>query len=130
MYRELLRYVDPDGVKDSKHRGGGTYPNLFDAHPPFQIDGNFGGAAAVAEMLVQSTDKQITLLPALSDAWSEGSVSGICARGGFVVSMDWANKTPKTVTISSKIGGKTTLVCGNKQKTITLAKGQKVILKW
>jgi alpha-L-fucosidase 2 len=130
MYRELLRYVDPDGVKDSKHRGGGTYPNLFDAHPPFQIDGNFGGAAAVAEMLVQSTDKQITLLPALSDAWSEGSVSGICARGGFVVSMDWANKTPKTVTILSKTGGKTTLICGSKQKSITLAKGQKVILKW
>lgn len=130
MYRELLRYVDPDGVKDSKHRGGGTYPNLFDAHPPFQIDGNFGGAAAVAEMLVQSTDKRITLLPALSDAWSEGSVSGICARGGFVVSMNWANKTPKTVTISSKIGGKTTLVCGNKQKTITLPKGRKVTLKW
>lgn len=130
MYRELLRYVDPDGVKDSKHRGGGTYPNLFDAHPPFQIDGNFGGAAAVAEMLVQSTDKQITLLPALPDSWSEGSVSGICARGGFVVSMDWAKKTPKTVTISSKIGGKTTLVCGNKQKTITLAKGRTMILKW
>ncbi|MBV5282049.1 MAG: glycoside hydrolase N-terminal domain-containing protein [Paludibacter sp.] len=130
MYRELLRYVDPDGVKDSKHRGGGTYPNLFDAHPPFQIDGNFGGAAAVAEMLVQSTDKRITLLPALSDAWSEGSVSGICARGGFVVSMNWANKIPKTVTISSKTGGKITLVCGNKQKTITLPKGRKMTLKW
>lgn len=130
MYRELLRYVDPDGVKDSKHRGGGTYPNLFDAHPPFQIDGNFGGAAAVAEMLVQSTDKQITLLPALPDSWSEGSVSGICARGGFVVSIDWAKKTPKTVSISSKIGGKTTLVCGNKQKTITLPKGRKVTVKW
>lgn len=130
MYRELLRYVDPDGVKDSKHRGGGTYPNLFDAHPPFQIDGNFGGAAAVAEMLVQSTDKQITLLPALPDSWSEGSVSGICARGGFVVSIDWAKKTPKTVSISSKTGGKTTLVCGNKQKTITLPKGRKVTVKW
>ncbi len=130
MYRELLRYVDPDGVKDSKHRGGGTYPNLFDAHPPFQIDGNFGGAAAVAEMLVQSTDKQINLLPALPDSWSEGSVSGICARGGFVVSIDWAKKTPKTVSISSKIGGKTTLVCGNKQKTITLPKGRKVTVRW
>ena len=130
MYRELLRYVEPDGVKTNYARGGGTYPNLFDAHPPFQIDGNFGGAAAVAEMLVQSTDKQITLLPALSDAWSEGSVSGICARGGFVVSMDWANKALKTVTILSKTGGKTTLICGSKQKTITLAKGQKVILKW
>jgi len=66
----------------------------------------------------------------LSDAWSEGSVSGICTRGGFVVSMDWANKTPKIVAILSKIGGKTTLVFGNKQKTITLAKGQKVTLKW
>ena len=130
MYRELLRYVDPDGVKDSKHRGGGTYPNLFDAHPPFQIDGNFGGAAAVAEMLVQSTDKQITLLPALSDAWSEGSVSGICARGGFVVSMDWVNKKPKTITVLSKTGGKTTLICGNKQKTISLDKGKAVTLKW
>jgi len=130
MYRELLRYVDPDGVKDSKHRGGGTYPNLFDAHPPFQIDGNFGGAAAVAEMLVQSTDKQITLLPALSDSWSEGSVSGICARGGFVVSMEWANKTPKTVTILSKTGGKTILTSGDKQKEISLAKGQTMTLKW
>ena len=97
---------------------------------PFQIDGNFGGAAAVAEMLVQSTDKQINLLPALPDSWSEGSVSGICARGGFVVSIDWAKKTPKTVSISSKIGGKTTLVCGNKQKTITLPKGRKVTVKW
>jgi alpha-L-fucosidase 2 len=130
MFRELLRYVDPDGVKDSKHRGGGTYPNMFDAHPPFQIDGNFGGAAAVAEMLLQSTDKQITLLPALSDAWSEGSVSGICARGGFVVSMDWAKKTPKTVTVFSKTGGTTTLICGNKQKTIKLSKGRSLTLRW
>ncbi|MDD4968955.1 MAG: glycoside hydrolase family 95 protein [Paludibacter sp.] len=130
MYRELLKYVDPDGVKTSYHRGGGTYPNLFDAHPPFQIDGNFGGAAAVAEMLVQSTEKQIKLLPALPDTWSEGSVSGICARGGFVISMDWADKTLKTVTVSARCDGKTTLVSGNKQKEITLAKGQQVTLNW
>jgi alpha-L-fucosidase 2 len=128
MYRELLKYVDPDGVKTSYHRGGGTYPNLFDAHPPFQIDGNFGGAAAVAEMLVQSDEHQIRLLPALPDAWIEGSVSGICARGGFVISMDWADKTIKTVTIFARSSGKTTLISGDKQKEISLQKGQKITL--
>lgn len=130
MYRTLLRYVDPDGVKDSKHRGGGTYPNLFDAHPPFQIDGNFGGAAAVAEMLVQSSENEIRLLPALPDAWSEGSIKGICARGGFEVSMQWENKVLKTVTVFSKQGGNTTLVCGDQQKEVSLAKGKQIEITW
>jgi len=130
MYRELLKYVEPDGVKTDYARGGGTYPNLFDAHPPFQIDGNFGGAASVAEMLVQSSENQIKLLPALPDAWSAGSVSGICARGGFEISMDWANKKLKTVSVLAKTDGKTTLICGDKQKEIKLTKGRKVILKW
>jgi len=130
MYRELLRYVDPDGVKTSYHRGGGTYPNLLDAHPPFQIDGNFGGAAAVIEMLVQSSENEIRLLPALPDTWENGQVTGICARGGFEISMKWDNHILKTVTVFTKNGGKTTLINGDKQKTVSLNKGQKVVIEW
>lgn len=131
MYRELLKYVDPDGKKsDMPRRGGGTYPNLFDAHPPFQIDGNFGGAAAVAEMLVQSNENEIRLLPALPDAWQTGSVKGICARGGFEIAMDWKDKKLNKLTIFSKKGGKTTLVLGNKTQKINLKKGQEKVIIW
>ncbi|WP_348823737.1 glycoside hydrolase family 95 protein [Flavobacterium aestuarii] len=131
MFRELLRYVDPDGKKtETPRRGGGTYPNLFDAHPPFQIDGNFGGAAAVAEMLVQSNENEIRLLPALPDAWESGSVRGICARGGFEISMEWNNKNLQKVTVYSKNGGKTMLICGGKKQNVTLKKGQKSEIVW
>jgi len=130
MYRELLKYVEPDGVKTNYARGGGTYPNLFDAHPPFQIDGNFGGAAAVAEMLVQSTEHEIRLLPALPDVWGSGSVKGICARGGFEVSMEWNNKTIKKLSIYAKKSGKTRLYFSNEQKDIALKKGQTLELSW
>ncbi|MDP3431427.1 MAG: glycoside hydrolase N-terminal domain-containing protein [Bacteroidota bacterium] len=130
MYRELLKYVEPDGVKTDYARGGGTYPNLFDAHPPFQIDGNFGGAAAVAEMLLQSTEHEIRLLPALPDAWESGSVKGICARGGFEVAMEWNNKTIKKLSIYARKSGKTKLYYGNEQKDIALKKGQTIELNW
>jgi len=130
MYRTLLKYVDPDGVKTSYARGGGTYPNLFDAHPPFQIDGNFGGAAAVAEMLVQSTENEIHLLPAIPDSWKDGSVSGICTRGGFEVSMEWNNMILKKLSILAKRSGETTLFYGKDQKKIVLKKGQSMELSW
>jgi alpha-L-fucosidase 2 len=123
MYRELLKYVEPDGVKTNYARGGGTYPNLFDAHPPFQIDGNFGGAAAIAEMLVQSTENEIHLLPALPDAWNSGSVSGICARGGFEISMEWNNKSLKKISILAKVPAKTTVYFGSEKREIDLKKG-------
>src|SRR5699024_2867405 len=84
--------------------GGGTYPNLFDAHPPFQIDGNFGATAGMTEMLMQSHNGYIDLLPALPEKWSKGYINGIKARGNFEIDLQWEDHKVKEVAISSVKG--------------------------
>ena len=92
MYRRLLRYVSPDGYDGpDARRGGGTYPNLLDAHAPFQIDGNFGGCAGVLEMLVQSTPEGVEALPALPSAWPSGEIKGVRTRTGQTLDLSWKN---------------------------------------
>ena len=125
LYRRLLRYVP---ARDAMQ--GGTYPNLLDAHPPFQIDGNFGGAAAIIEMLVQSTEDHIRLAPALPKAWSRGRVSGIRARGGCEVSLEWSENRLRRSVIKALKDTRTVVVYGERELPLRLRAGEERVMNW
>lgn len=124
IYRKLLTYVSPEVYKDSKHHSGGTYPNLFDAHPPFQIDGNFGGTAGVCEMLMQCDGEMMNLLPALPQEWQAGEIRGLKARGNYGVSLAWNKGKLTQATITSKNEGNLTILYNGKQKILTFKAGE------
>ena len=129
IYRKLLSYVSPDGYRGpDARRGGGTYPNLLDAHSPFQIDGNFGGCAGVVEMLMQSEYQLpntifIELLPALPEQWKDGSVSGIRARGGISVEMTWRDSRVTSLILTAQKAQKIQLTVNGELKQLKLKKG-------
>lgn len=129
ILRKLLTYVSPDSFNDKTHRSGGTYPNLFDAHPSFQIDGNFGGTAGICEMLMQSDGETMYLLPALPEAWKNGEITGIKARGNYEVSLRWKNGKVNKATITCQKAGNLTINYNGKQQKLSFGKGETKIVK-
>ncbi len=138
LLKNLLELVDSHSGDPINYEHGGTYPNLFCAHPPFQIDGNFGGCAAIAEMLVQShttvTDEQdneqpiIRLLPACPTQWSTGSVSGLKTRGGFELQMQWENRSITSGKLTATCDSQCLLVVNGVEKQIVLKAGESISL--
>ena len=129
-YKLITDQLSPAGSTGFWGKGG-TYPNLFDAHPPFQIDGNFGCAAGIAEMLLQSHDGALHVLPSVPDRWKDGKVSGLVARGGFVVDIEWKDGKLSVIKVRSALGGNLRLRSSDalvlrNGKELTLAEGENV----
>ena len=117
-YKLIRNQLSPISTTGTRYDGGGgTYNNLFDAHPPFQIDGNFGCTSGITEMLMQSANGEVHLFPALPDAWPMGSIKGIKAIGGFeIVSMEWKDAKLVKAVIRSHLGGNLRLRVPNEMK--------------
>src|SRR5258706_1376935 len=126
LLRKALSPVTDLGIRYDA--GGGVYPNLFDACPPFQIDGNFGVTAAIAEMLLQSRTGQIDLLPALPGGWAEGSITGLRARGGVEVDMAWKHGRLTSVVIRPDTDGTCRLRYQGKAAELNIKKGGRLVL--
>ena len=123
-YKLIQDQIKPAGGRGFGGRGG-TYNNLFDAHPPFQIDGNFGCTAGIAEMLVQSHTGKVVLLPALPDVWKDGTVKGLQCRGGFVLDeLTWKDGKPATVKVRSTVGGKLNISWNGQDQSIDTKSGK------
>ena len=114
LIQRQLRLVEPTDDTDYTNKGG-TFANMFDAHPPFQIDGNFGSCAAICNMLVQSKLGYIHLLPALPDLWKDGNVSGIVAKGHVIINMEWKAKMVTHLSLKTPNAQKITLYVNNSE---------------
>lgn len=128
-FLKLLTYYPAD-KNEIRMAGGGTYPNLFDAHPPFQIDGNFGGVAGLAEMLLQSHEKEVHLLPALPAAWPSGSVKGLKARGNITVNLSWENGKLRIAEFRGSMNGFKEIKYAGQTKKVNLQKDKWVSLSF
>ncbi|WP_447642963.1 MULTISPECIES: glycosyl hydrolase family 95 catalytic domain-containing protein [Chitinophagaceae] len=120
IINDLLAPADKQGISER----GGVYKNMLDAHPPFQIDGNFGAAAGVAELLVQSQNGVVELLPALPDAWTEGRVKGLQARSGLLIDLEWKNKVLCAAHVKAKYSGNYSFIYHGKTINISLLKNK------
>lgn len=128
LLERLLKLSNPTDTISLSGAGGGTFPNMFDAHPPFQIDGNFGATAAICNMLMQSEIGHIELLPSLPDLWKDGSVSGIVAKGNVEISMKWKNRKVTSLVLRSPVNQTVTVAVNDEEFVVDISSEEACVL--